>query len=611
MENSKVEVKVNVINQLKLLRQSTFKDKLCFLDEDVQNAQRAKATEVRITTDAYNNTITIENNGTVLENPQALFSVAESSWDDDVMNSENPFGMGFFSNIAVSNLLIIHTGDKIITFDVDNMMKTMNTEVQVEETDDFYDGFKLILNNAFESVSCWDVRERVKILGKYIHELDIYLDDVYQEKKSLTEGDGSDYLIKLEEDMVTGWISLGGKYSYWNHPKVFYKGRLVTELNDLPYLNGDLHVGDKTLNLTSPDRKDIIKDEKLTDFIALIRAYVEEYCNNLALSGENLDEVSETVSYYANLDKIASDMKFATFHTSKENILYLKGIVLAKKLNKDIESFEDYELYLEESAAKQSEEHCNEITLFSETEERNTKEDDNVADKPVCSNSEGIGANAESVTDKNRKRLSNKVENLFTDSDPVFYVDFAEIDRFEHELDTAKLYDLRIAVARNKVELDALKKLADQNKVFHISSLQEDVHTEGTLSNTELSGPERRAMMILNMISEICGFDHNVFAIGDLMVTKTIHVQAINACKTIIDDTIIALTDKEREKIYVDRSAINKKKLNDNASQKLGIHDYQFILANFTNITRQMGILKNCSTEKCAEELFTVLGNCR
>ena len=46
-----VELKVNVINQLKLLRQSTFKDIYCFLDEDVQNAQRAKATEVKVTID--------------------------------------------------------------------------------------------------------------------------------------------------------------------------------------------------------------------------------------------------------------------------------------------------------------------------------------------------------------------------------------------------------------------------------------------------------------------------------------------------------------------------------------------------------------------------------
>lgn len=32
-----VELKVNVINQLKLLRQSTFKDIYCFLDEKLRN----------------------------------------------------------------------------------------------------------------------------------------------------------------------------------------------------------------------------------------------------------------------------------------------------------------------------------------------------------------------------------------------------------------------------------------------------------------------------------------------------------------------------------------------------------------------------------------------
>ena len=80
-----VELKVNVINQLKLLRQSTFKDIYCFLDEDVQNAQRAKATEVKVTVDRWGEkTVTIENNGNVLTNPQALFSIAESDWDEEI-----------------------------------------------------------------------------------------------------------------------------------------------------------------------------------------------------------------------------------------------------------------------------------------------------------------------------------------------------------------------------------------------------------------------------------------------------------------------------------------------------------------------------------------------
>jgi len=74
--SEKVELKVNVINQLKLLRQSTFKDILCFLDEDIQNAQRAKAKNVYISIEG--DSIIIENDGSILDNPQSLFSIAES-----------------------------------------------------------------------------------------------------------------------------------------------------------------------------------------------------------------------------------------------------------------------------------------------------------------------------------------------------------------------------------------------------------------------------------------------------------------------------------------------------------------------------------------------------
>ena len=132
----KVQLKVNVINQLKLLRQSTFKDILCFLDEDIQNAQRAKSTEVHVDVDHYEKKVIISNNGKVLKNPQSLFSIAESEWDDDVKNTENPFGMGFFSNITVSNLIQVHSGDKSITFDVQKMIDTNDTEIKVEVVDE-------------------------------------------------------------------------------------------------------------------------------------------------------------------------------------------------------------------------------------------------------------------------------------------------------------------------------------------------------------------------------------------------------------------------------------------------------------------------------------------
>ncbi len=364
----KVELKVNVINQLKLLRQSTFKDILCFLDEDIQNAQRAKASEVRINLDKYNKILIIENNGKLLDNPQALFSIAESEWDDDVKTSENPFGMGFFSNITVSNLIKVHSGNKLITFDVENMILTNNTEIKIEEIEDFYDGFKLSLENFdFNKVYSWNIEERVKVLGRYIHELDIYYDNKLQEKKDLTIGDDSDLQIVFDNDDLDfkGWISLGNNYDYGAKLNIFYKGRLVSKLDDVHYLKGDLHVSDKTLNLTSPDRKDIIKDSKLSNFRNQIRENVKQYCNDLLISGEyDISEFSTCISHYVDKNEVKNKIKFMTFKSDKKDDLeYLRGIALARRDNSDINSFKDYELFLRKDDKKQSEEFFDQIEI--------------------------------------------------------------------------------------------------------------------------------------------------------------------------------------------------------------------------------------------------------
>lgn len=199
--NNQVEVKINIINQLKLFRQSTFKDKLCFLDEDIQNAQRAKAKNFKVTVLENDNKIIIENDGGVLEDPQCLFSIAESGWDNEVKETENPFGMGFFSNISVSNYIEIYSGGKKVIFDVDKMIRENNTTLEVLKSDEFYQGFKIVLNNFdFEDIYKFQIAERMKMLGQYIGELEVYYNGVKQNKKDLTEDDGSEFTLKIEED---------------------------------------------------------------------------------------------------------------------------------------------------------------------------------------------------------------------------------------------------------------------------------------------------------------------------------------------------------------------------------------------------------------------------
>lgn len=604
----KVELKVNVINQLKLLRQSTFKDILCFLDEDIQNAQRAKATEVRITVNRSGNTVTIENNGKVLNNPQALFSIAESEWDEDVNKSENPFGMGFFSNITVSNLIKVHTGNKLITFDIENMISTNDTEIKVEEVEEEYKGFKLTLEKFdFETCYYWNIEERVKILGKYIHELDVYYNDELQVKKDLTSGDNSNYLFAIDDDEdFKGWIALANNYSFGSNLNVFYKGRLVSKLEGFPYLKGDLHISDKTLNLTSPDRKDIIKDEKLSDFKILVKLYVQDYCNELVITGQDdIREFSNSIGYYTDKKKIKNSVKFMTFRTSNEDDMeYLKGIAIVRNQGQDIETFNGYELFLKNK--KQNESIFNEVTVIPVLKTKPKEATGQVIHEGSSHYSNGY---VEEPEIKESDLIEEHGEKILDNTEPVFFIKFNEVNKYECKLNIAKHYNLRIIVARNDVEASILRDMKTTDSVLHISELQENVTVVGSLSNTALSSKENRAIMIFGMISSILGFDYNVFAIGDLMVTKIVKVESLDTEETIIDPNVVALKDTVSKKVYVDRSIINQYKLREDTNESLDVKDYQFILANFKNIVKEISLLTDVSKDKTEDILLSVLGN--
>lgn len=608
--DDKVELKVNVINQLKLLRQSTFKDILCFLDEDIQNAQRAKAKEVRITTNINKKTIVIENDGKILTNPQSLFSIAESGWDEEVKNSENPFGMGFFSNITVSNLIEVYSDKLHIVFDVDKMINTNNTEILVEEVEEPYNGFKLILDNInFDKIYSYQIKERIEMLGKYIQELNIYYNDKLQEKKDLLEGDESTFQIQVKENNFRGWIALGSNYWFNDNLNIFYKGRLVCKLEDSAYLKGDIHIDDSALNLTSPDRKDIIRDQKYSDFKETIKKYAELLCEDSLLNGdeEDVQEYSNAIAYYINKNKVKNKLRFITFRSKKEkDIEYLKGIALAQKENKDINSFKGYLLYLNKDKNKQSESHVDEIEIQEEVITQVPEAKGRIVHEGSSSYSEGY---IEKPEIKDNEVQEQNGELIINNEDPVFWLSFDEIEKYEYKLNIVKHYNLKIIIARNKVETEILKSMKNGNKVLHISELFEDVRLTGYLSNTELNKKEQRALMIFDLISRILGFDHNIFAIGDLMVTKTVEVKSLGIKNEIIEEKINVLRNSGQEKVYIDRSVVDLEELDENNNSKLGLKDYKFILTNLCDIVDQSYLLiEDIPKDDIMKNLLITLG---
>jgi hypothetical protein len=111
------------------------------------------------------------------------------------------------------------------------------------------------------------------------------------------------------------------------------------------------------------------------------------------------------------------------------------------------------------------------------------------------------------------------------------------------------------------------------------------------------------------MISEILGFDYNIFSIGDLMVTKNIKVDHLDVDETIIDTSIVVLKDTDAKKIYIDRSVINQNKLREDTDSNLDVLDFKFIMANFKEIIKEISALGFMDQEECEEKLLQVLGN--
>lgn len=605
--SEKVELKVNVINQLKLLRQSTFKDIFCFLDEDIQNAQRAKANNAYITVN-YDSVI-IENDGAILENPQSLFSIAESGWDNETKETENPFGMGFFSNITVSSLIEVYSGNKHITFDVDEMINTNNTEIKVEILDEVYDGFKLVLNHFdFGLANKREMAERVTQLGKYIQELNIYYNDKLQEKRDLTEGDDSTFLVKIEDDDFQGWIALGSNYWYNDNLNIFYKGRLVKKLPNCPYIKGDIHISDKTINLTSPDRKDIIQDAKYYAFKEKINKYTKQLCEDALInnSSDEIEDFASAIGYYADKKSVKNKIKFLTLKaTDKEDFAYIQKIALVKKDNKDIDSFKDFQLYLKHE--NQSESNFDEIEINEDIINNVPSSNGIIIHDGHSSYEEGYVEKPEIKEKDTEERLGKQI---IDNTEPVFWMEFNEIAQYESRFNMLKHYGLKLIISRNKVENEILKSMKESDNIIHIGDLVENIEVMGYLSNTDLNIKEQRALMLFQLVSRILGFDHNIFSIGDLMVTKTIEVASLNVKNEVIEEKITVLRNKASQKVYVDRSIINLTDIENNIDTEITIKDYKFILTHLYDLIEQCYLIcqGNKSKERIMKDILYSLG---
>lgn len=284
----------------------------------------------------------------------------------------------------------------------------------------------------------------------------------------------------------------------------------------------------------------------------------------------------------------------------------MKKIAKAKREDDKINNFQDYQLYIEKEKSKANEGHFKEVDFKEEIVSKVKEAKGVVYHSGHSFYSDGHVEKPEIKDEQTEEKYGSYIIN---GDDPVFWMGFDEILDCENKFNIIGHYGLKLIVARNRIEKEMLKGLKESHNVLHISELDEKIEIKGTLSNTELNMKERRALMLLDMVSRILGKDHNVFVIGDLMVTKEITIESINLSKSVIEDSVVIMKNMFSDKVYIDRSIVNLSKLKDNLDEKITLEDYQFILANLYNICEAVGLLVKMVDSEIEKTIINALGN--
>ncbi|RMX06812.1 ATP-binding protein [Corticibacter populi] len=97
------------------------------LGELLQNARRAQATYIHVT--AYDDTLTVGDDGTGIDDLQTLIHIAESGWDDALIARENAFGLGVLSTLYFARRLSVRSIDQAFQADTATIISGGDVEV--------------------------------------------------------------------------------------------------------------------------------------------------------------------------------------------------------------------------------------------------------------------------------------------------------------------------------------------------------------------------------------------------------------------------------------------------------------------------------------------------
>lgn len=562
-----VQVKVNVINEMKKLRTVIYGDRLAWVEELIQNTQRAGAKRVDIT--VHRDKFIINDDGKGCDNVNALFEKSTSGWGEEV-SSQNPFGEGFFSTIMVANLIRVRSVGFEAEFNVREMFEKNTLDVVRVKGSAKRSGFSVELEDLDDEYSRWAVEDRVKQVAQYISGTNFYLNGEKVKTKKFTDTDNHKFARVIKTEDFKGWIrphkwgskpegdGYGGDYL-----KLYAQERFVKELN-YSGIDGVILVADGKVDLRSPDRKDVITNDKYRAFKEKMDKEIKRTYLDVLENGDDkdIDKYADLIDRYIPMEEYANYMKFVYAGDVDKFQEILQKLFELREEGKQVDFNEVAEM-LEIEERKENVEIIEDLELRNET--------------PTSPKNNTSLSNNEEIETGERTGGKLKEENKIT-----FFVKIADLDIYKEKVELAEYHKQPVILVRNKLEQRVLES---RENFLHIKELKEKVELSAQLKKVgAIDTIEERALWVFNIISKGLGFVNNIFKIGDMTVYKETKV---GGTEEVVEEEP-ALAIARGQEIYIDRKSLKREGLEVSKSQRLTNADRTFVVKNMEVIAHEL-----------------------
>ena len=555
-----MQVTINIVNEMRKLRTNTYQNKYAWIEELMQNAQRAGAKHVDVTIE--NDCITISDDGCGCNDPKMLFEKSSSGWSDTIMQNESPFGEGFFSTMLAANRITVKSIGFNAVFDVKKMFEQNDPDVIEITPNSKTSGFKVILED-LEDIYMWNVEETFKKVARFIKTPTTSINGVHVKYKGLDPDTDSPFVRKVKTPHMRGWI-IPHRWSddyIDSYIETFYSDRKVKDLKIFEGVSGIISFENNVIDLRCPDRKDFVQNEKYEVIKAELHTEIAKmYGKLLKEASDNIIERYESyIEKYLDMNEYKKHIRFKFIKNEKEPEI---DPASNNDTTDNDDAFENNMCGIDSAATPTTTDFVIKTTSAPVT-------------APVATD----------IPEKKKigrpKSISMQTGYMIDDLKYAFYVEPHHVTDYQDQIKLAQHYHIPVIEIRNKLEKNIC---TDDDRLHPISDIINLIELRASYTNiVPNSMQETRALKLLSKLSEAMGWDTDLFRIADTDFRKVICVDSEN-------EQVIEVIDKIASayngKIYINRQ--HMKAYSDLIdSPVLTYADVRFIMMNLEVFARE------------------------